>query len=133
MLSHIFVGITDFDRALRFYRPVLASLGIEERFCEPERPWAGWHSAGGQRPLFVIAHPPDGQAPSPGNGPMTAFLAPTRAAVHAAHTAALAHGGRCDGPPGPRPHYHAHYYGAYFRDPDGNKLAVACHTPEHQP
>lgn len=65
MLSHIFIGITDFERALRFYRPVLASLGIEERFCEPARPWAGWHSAGGQRPLFVIAHPHDGQAPPP--------------------------------------------------------------------
>ncbi len=98
MLSHIFIGITDFERALRFYRPVLASLGIEERFCEPERPWAGWHSAGGQRPLFVIARPHDGQPPTPGNGQMPAFLAPTRAAVHAAPAAALAHGGTCDGP-----------------------------------
>src|SRR5450830_1598195 len=91
MLSHIFIGITDFERALRFYRPVLASLGIEERFCEPERPWAGWHSAGGQRPLFVIARPHDGQPPAPGNGQMTAFLAPSRATVHAAHPAALPH------------------------------------------
>ena len=41
--------------------------------------------------------------------------------------AALAHGGTCEGSPGLRPEYHAHYYGAYFRDPDGNKLCVACH------
>ena len=46
------------------------------------------------------------------------------------HALALAHGGTCDGPPGLRPEYHAHYYGAYFRDPDGNKLCVACHGVE---
>jgi hypothetical protein len=40
------------------------------------------------------------------------------------------HGGSCEGPPGLRPQYHAHYYGAYFRDPDGNKLCVCCHEPE---
>ena len=58
MLSHIFIGITDFERALRFYRPVLASLGIEERFCEPERPWAGWPawpSSGGRPRLDSIS------------------------------------------------------------------------------
>jgi catechol 2,3-dioxygenase-like lactoylglutathione lyase family enzyme len=38
--------------------------------------------------------------------------------------------GRCEGPPGVRPQYHDHYYGAYFRDPDGNKLCVACHVPQ---
>ncbi len=43
------------------------------------------------------------------------------------HALALAHGGTCDGPPGLRPEYHAHYFGAYLRDPDGNKLCVACH------
>jgi lactoylglutathione lyase len=62
---------------------------------------------------------------------MTAFMADTRAMVDAAHAAALAHGGTCEGPPGLRPAYHEHYYGAYFRDPDGNKLCVVCHeAPE---
>jgi lactoylglutathione lyase len=58
---------------------------------------------------------------------MVALLAATRAQVDAAHALALAYGGRCEGPPGLRPQYHANYYGAYFRDPDGNKLCVACH------
>jgi lactoylglutathione lyase len=58
---------------------------------------------------------------------MVAFMAESREAVRRTHQAALAHGGRCEGPPGPRPEYHANYYGAYFRDPDGNKLCVACH------
>ena len=44
MLSHVFVGISDFERALAFYRPVLSTLGVKERFCEPDRPWAGWES-----------------------------------------------------------------------------------------
>jgi len=49
--------------------------------------------------------------------------------VDRAHATALAQGGACEGPPGLRPHYHADYYGAYFRDPEGNKLCVCCHTP----
>ena len=57
----------------------------------------------------------------------SALLASSREQVDQAHAAALAHGGTCDGPPGLRPHYHPNYYGAYFRDPDGNKLCVCCH------
>lgn len=130
MLSHIFIGITDFDRALNFYQPLMQALGITQRFCERDRPWAGWQSEPGPRPLFVIACPFNGQAPEPGNGTMVAFLAGTRSQVHMAHQLALSHGGTCEGQPGLRPEYHAHYYGAYFRDPDGNKLCVACHEPE---
>ncbi|MFN3498441.1 MAG: VOC family protein, partial [Pannonibacter indicus] len=51
-----------------------------------------------------------------------AFLAPDAEAVRAAHAAGLAAGGRDEGPPGPRPHYAPGYFGAYLRDPDGNKI-----------
>lgn len=129
MFSHIFVGISDFQRALSFYVPLMQTLEVEQRFCEAEKPWAGWQSRPGPRPLFVIARPFDGAAPEPGNGPMVAFLAKSRAQVHQAYEVALANGGRCEGQPGPRPQYHEHYFGAYFRDPDGNKLCVACHEP----
>jgi catechol 2,3-dioxygenase-like lactoylglutathione lyase family enzyme len=128
MISHVFIGIGDFDRAMAFYTPLLQVMGLEARFCDASKPWAGWQRAGGGRPLLVIGHPYDGQPHQPGNGAMLALAASTRAMVDAAHQAALAHGGRCEGPPGLRPHYHPHYYGAYFRDPDGNKLAVACHA-----
>jgi len=127
MFSHIFVGISDFERALAFYNPLMAALGIAPRFCDRARPWAGWQSSPGPRPLFLIGAPHDKLAHAPGNGQMTAFLADSRARVDQAYAAALAHGGRCDGTPGLRPEYHAHYYGAYVRDPDGNKLCVACH------
>lgn len=127
MFSHIFVGVSDFERALAFYGPLMAALGIAPRFCERDRPWAGWQSSPGPRPLFLIGAPHDRLAHAPGNGQMTAFLADSRARVDQAHAVALAHGGRCAGAPGLRPEYHAHYYGAYFRDPDGNKLCVVCH------
>jgi predicted lactoylglutathione lyase len=61
---------------------------------------------------------------------MLALLAPARTNVDRAHAIALAQGGSCEGPPGLRPQYHEHYYGAYFRDPDGNKLCVCRHEPE---
>lgn len=129
MFSHIHVGITDFKRALAFYNPLMAALGIQPRFCDPERPWAGWQSSPDPRPLFIIGKPFDQQAHQRGNGQMVAFLAGSRDAVDQAYAAALANGGTSEGPPGLRPEYHQHYYGAYFRDPDGNKLCVACHLP----
>lgn len=129
MFSHVFVGVSDFGQALAFYRPVLAALKLQERFCEPDRPWAGWQIPGVNRPLFLIGRPFDGQPHSPGNGQMAAFLADGRAQVHEVHRLALSLGALDDGSPGLRPEYHPHYYGAYFRDPDGNKICVACHQP----
>jgi len=126
LFSHVFVATNDFERALAFYRPLLALLGVAERFCEPERPWAGWQSTPDPRPLLLLGAPFEGRH-EPGNGQMVALLAASRAQVDAAYALALASGGRCEGPPGLRPEYHANYYGAYFRDLDGNKLCVACH------
>ncbi|HTS22489.1 MAG TPA: VOC family protein [Casimicrobiaceae bacterium] len=128
MFSDIFVGVRDFDRALAFYRALLSVIGIEERFCERDRPWAGWQSSPGPRPLFLIGSPFDGQPHAAGNGQMVAFVASTRAAVDRAYEVAPANGGTSEGAPGPRPEYHADCYGAYFRDTEGNKLCVACHS-----
>lgn len=129
MFSHVFIGVDDFDRALRFYRALMPVLGASERFCDPSRPWAGWQSEPGPRPLLLIGRPYDRRAHDVGNGQMVAFLAATRDVVDRAHAVALAHGGTDEGAPGLRPEYHAHYYGAYFRDPECNKLCVACHAP----
>jgi catechol 2,3-dioxygenase-like lactoylglutathione lyase family enzyme len=127
MFSHVFTGVSDFDRAMAFYEPLLAGLGLQLRFCERSRPWAGWQVPGVDRPLFVIGRPFDSRAHHPGNGQMVALQANSRALVDAAYKTALAHGGTSEGKPGLRPEYHANYYGAYFRDPDGNKLCVASH------
>lgn len=128
MFSHIFVGVRDFERGLIFYRALMPVLGLQERFCDRTRPWAGWQSDPGPRPLFLIGKPFDGRAHDPGNGQMVAWLASSRSIVDAAYSVARASGGLCEGAPGPRPEYHPNYYGAYFRDTEGNKLCVACHS-----
>lgn len=130
MFSHVFVGVSDFDRALRFYRPLMQCLGLPERFCDTARPWAGWQTPGVVRPLFLVGAPYDRQAHEAGNGQMVAFAAQSRSVVHQCYEVALAHGGTSEGAPGLRPQYHPNYYGAYFRDPDGNKLCVVCHSAE---
>jgi catechol 2,3-dioxygenase-like lactoylglutathione lyase family enzyme len=119
MLSHVHIGITSFERASVFYSRVMESLGFALKFVEPEIPWAGWKPSDADRPLFLVGSPFNGEAASPGNGQMAALLAPDREAV--------------DRAPGLRPQYHVHYYGAYFRDPNGNKICVCCHTPEPAP
>jgi catechol 2,3-dioxygenase-like lactoylglutathione lyase family enzyme len=129
VFSHVFVGVSDFGRALAFYRQILEPLGLEERFCEESRPWAGWQTAPGQRPLFIIGKPHDGRAHEAGNGQMTAFLAQSRKVVDDVYAAALRNGGISEGQPGLRPEYTPTYYGAYFRDTEGNKICVASHSP----
>jgi catechol 2,3-dioxygenase-like lactoylglutathione lyase family enzyme len=129
MLSHIHIGVTDFQRAFAFYSRLMEALGCTLKFCEAEKPWAGWQPRTAPRPLFLIGHPFDGKPAVAGNGHMIALLADSRDVVDMCHAAAIANGAQCEGPPGLRPHYHANYYGAYFRDPDGNKLCVCCHDP----
>lgn len=130
MFSHIYIGISEFDKAFSFYQPLMASVGVELRFYEPEKWWAGWHSKENGRPLFVIAKPYDGQPHHPGNGQMVAFLAHSRQHVRDVYQTAIKHGAVCEGAPGLRPQYHAAYYGAYFRDLDGNKLCIVSHADE---
>lgn len=129
MISHINFGVSDFERAFSFYGAVFAVLGLELKFKESEKSWAAWQSPGHSRPLIIIGKPFDGADPLPGNGLMTAFQARDRIIVDKSHEKALEFGGTSEGEPGLRPQYHENYYGAYFRDPDGNKLCVCCHDP----
>ena len=129
MFSHVHVGIANFERSYAFYAAVMNALGFEQRVCQPRESWAGWAAPGTKRPLFFIGLPYDRQPANSGNGGMTAFLASTREAVDRCHQVALETGGRSEWAPGLRPHYHPDYYGAYFRDPDGNKICVCCHEP----
>ncbi|MBL0000484.1 MAG: VOC family protein [Sphingomonadales bacterium] len=79
-------------------------------------------------PKIFVGPAFDGQLATSGNGTHVAFHAKDRATVDAFHAAALQHGGTDEGSPGLRPHYHPNYYGAYVRDPDGNKLQAVCHS-----
>ncbi|MCF8481632.1 MAG: VOC family protein [Rhodospirillum sp.] len=130
MFSHIMLGTNDFARALAFYLPLCSRLGLEEYLREDEHPWVAWRVPGSPRPLFMVSAPFNGEPATVGNGQMVAFLADDRETVRACHALALEYGGWDEGAPGLRPEYHARYYGAYFRDPDGNKLCVVCHAAE---
>ncbi|MBN6149057.1 VOC family protein [Xanthomonas sp. AmX2] len=127
MLSHVHLGVNDFAAAFAFYAPLLEVLGLQLKFRDDARGWAGWMAPDAPRPLLLIGRAFDGHPASAGNGQMLALQAASRAQVDRCHALALAHGARCEGAPGLRPHYHPDYYGAYFRDLDGNKLCVCSH------
>ncbi len=128
MLSHVTIGSADFDRDLAFWQPLMVRLGWRQRFIDRSRPWAGWEPQDGGRPLFILARPWDGGQAAPGNGTMIALLGPDRSSIDTVHALALAAGAQDEGAPGLRPQYHSDYYGAYFRDLSGNKIALACHA-----
>lgn len=124
MFSHVTIGADDPERLEGFYDAVLETLGIAPFFKLPGT--LSYGTAAG--PKVFVLKPFDGKAHVPGNGGHVAFLAPDRAAVDAFHAKALELGGTCEGAPGLRPHYHPNYYGAYVRDPAGNKLQAVCHS-----
>jgi catechol 2,3-dioxygenase-like lactoylglutathione lyase family enzyme len=129
MLSHTYVGVTDFERSFAFYSAVFRELNVMLKFCEHEQVWAGWRPIDSDRPLFLIGMPYNSQPATPGNGQMVTLLAPCREAVDRCYASAIAAGAQCEGRPGLRPHYHPNFYGAYFSDPDGNKIGVCYHQP----
>ena len=126
--SHVTVGTNDIKKAVRFYDAVLAPLGSARTYNHEE--YVGYGRGPDGEAAFWVLPPFDGNVATVGNGTHVAFNAETRKQVDAFHAAALAHGGSDEGKPGLRPHYHADYYGAYVRDPDGNKLQAVCHAPE---
>lgn len=126
MFSHITVGCTDLARASAFYDAFLKPLGLCRRAVEPDGGPASacWVHPKQVLPRFYVYLPRDGLQATPGNGSMMAFHAEDPATVRAAYSAALEAGGTDEGVPGDRPWYGEGYYGAYLRDPDGNKLHV---------
>ena len=125
MLSHVSLGTNDADRAARFYDPVLAVLGLRKL---DERD--GAIDYGTSMTLFSLEKPTDGRPASVGNGVHVCFAAETRAMVDEFYRTALASGGTDAGPPGLRPEYDANYYGAFVRDPDGNKIEAVSFLAE---
>ena len=126
MFSHVTVGTNDLNKAERFYDAVLAPLKLVQRqVVHDGGPKAlCWVHSGQSLPRFYVYEPFDGALAGVGNGAMIAFAATSPAEVNDAHAAAIATGGTDAGPPGPRPHDGQGYYGAYARDPEGNKIHV---------
>jgi catechol 2,3-dioxygenase-like lactoylglutathione lyase family enzyme len=105
MLDHVSLGVSDLARSQRFYDAALRPLGLVRITITVE------------------------EAPQPSLGMHLCFRARDREAVKEFHRLALAHGGRDDGAPGPRPQYHASYFGAFVLDPDGHRIEAVCHAP----
>lgn len=126
MFSHVTVGSNDLKRAEDFYNRLLKPLGLVQREVQPDGGPLSlcWGMKGQALPRFYVYSPFDGKPARAGNGAMIAFLAPSEKAVDAAFAAGIAAGGVSEGAPGERPHYGRGYYGAYLRDPDGNKIHV---------
>ncbi|MBO9712026.1 VOC family protein [Sphingomonas sp.] len=128
MLDHIGIAASDFDASRRFYEAALAPLGIGLVMEVTPEESGGYHGLGlgkGVKPFFWL-----GNFGPRGAGMHIAFAAGTRAEVDAFYEAAIAAGGRDNGPPGLRPHYHPNYYGAFVLDPDGINVEAVCHKPE---
>jgi catechol 2,3-dioxygenase-like lactoylglutathione lyase family enzyme len=126
MFSHVTVGSNDIQRARRFYDGIAGALGLVRHAESADA--AGYGRPDG-RPQLWIVRPLDRKAATAGNGVTIGLEATNRRAVDAAYAAALAAGGADEGGPGLRTHYHPNYYGAYVRDPDGNKVCIVCHKP----
>ncbi len=124
-LDHVAISTADYPTSLAFYEKALAPLGIKTmmKFEGAEGNTSG---LGSDEPFLWI-----GDGGRLGGGRMhIAFRAPNRAAVDAFYAAAIAAGGRDNGAPGLRPHYHANYYAAFVYDPDGHNIEAVCHAPE---
>jgi catechol 2,3-dioxygenase-like lactoylglutathione lyase family enzyme len=118
MLDHVTIGTSDLNRATEFYDRALKPLGVDRLFSDGG---TAWGYGADNRAFFWI-----GRRDDVITGVHVAFAAPDRATVDAFHAAALAAGGRDNGAPGLRPHYHRDYYGAFVLDPDGHNIEAVC-------
>lgn len=124
VVHHVGLKVADFERALDFYREVLATLGIEllSDFTIGRDRHAGF---GRGRPSFWISSGKAGRGDA-----HVAFTAASRAEVEAFHAVGISSGGRDNGPPGLRAHYHPNYYAAFVLDPDGHNIEAVHHGAE---
>lgn len=123
MIGYATVGTNDLERARGFYDALMATVGAK-RLMQMDHGFTMYGTNFGA-PAICVTPPYDGQAATPGNGNMVAIVVDTRAKVDALHAKATELGGACEGPPGVRGEEGPQaFYGAYFRDLDGNKLCA---------
>ncbi len=125
MYTHTTLGSNDLEVSKKFYDAALIPLGIKSE---------GNHGIGylysSDAGVFIVLAPIDGEAACPANGGTIGFAAPNKEAVDAFHAGGMANGGSDEGAPGKRPNAPGNAYGAYIRDPFGNKLCAFCQLPE---
>ncbi len=127
MIGYVTIGAQDGEKSGKFYDALMGAIGNERKFSDGG--WIGYGCAGEDGHSVYVCPPFDGKPATAGNGTMIAFVAPSKDAVHLAYEAALANGGTDEGSPGPRPPDSSTFYGAYLRDPTGNKICVFAKGP----
>jgi catechol 2,3-dioxygenase-like lactoylglutathione lyase family enzyme len=127
MIDHVGLNVSDWEKSKRFYDAAMGAIGAKLLMMVPMEHTGGKHIGGygRKKPDFWLAEDSD-----TGGGRHYAFTAENRAQVDAFYKAAMAAGGRDNGAPGIREHYHPDYYGAFVLDPDGNNVEAVCHRPE---
>ena len=127
MLDHIGFAVSNLNVSRMFYEKALKPLGLKV-LMEVTPEMTGTDDShvgfGADRPFFWF-----GTGKNRVTGMHVAFLAQSRKMVDNFYAAAIAAGGKDNGKPGVRPHYHENYYGAFVRDPDGNNIEAVCHGP----
>ena len=122
MLDHVTIGVSDIGQSMKFYDRALRPLGIARLYGDGEQ-FAGYGIS--PKAFFWI-----GSRNAPQTGAHIAFAAPDHATVDRFHDEAIAAGGKDNGQPGIRPHYHPDYYGAFVLDPDGHNIEAVCRSPQ---
>jgi catechol 2,3-dioxygenase-like lactoylglutathione lyase family enzyme len=121
MYTHVMVGTNDPEKARAFYDATFKQLGIGGQHTE-----RGAFYGSPESGMFGVVLPRNDEPATYANGGTIGLKAPDRAAVDAWYSAGMASGGADEGPPGERPWGDPPIYGAYMRDPDGNKLCAFC-------
>ena len=125
IFTHVVLGTNNLEQAVKFYDASLGALGLKNMGPLGENA----NLYGAEAPEFIITKPVNGESACHANGGTVGFVAATRDLVHKFHEAGLANGGTDEGQPGPRD-FLPTAYGAYLRDPDGNKICTYCFAEE---
>jgi len=124
MIGYITIGALDSEASGKFYDAVFRTIGADRKFADGG--WIGYGPKGSDSYSVFVCPPHDKKPATFGNGSMIAFKGENEAQVQAAYEAGLKSGGTDEGAPGPRPADSKTFYGAYLRDPTGNKICVYC-------
>ncbi|HTR09428.1 MAG TPA: VOC family protein [Paraburkholderia sp.] len=127
LLDHVSIGVPDIDAARPFYDAIMSTLGAVKVYDRPNALGYGERCSAADTQSSFLAVYLDASAIE-SNKRHWCFKAASHAQVDAFHAAGLAAGGRSDGDPGLRPHYHASYYAAFLVDPAGNRVEAVCHS-----
>jgi predicted lactoylglutathione lyase len=124
MIGYATLGSNDIDKALTFYDGLFASVGGKRLMQMPDERQLTFYGVGAGKPMLAVGKPYDGGTATSGNGTMVALAADSREQVDQMYAKAIELGGGDEGAPGIRGPEQMGFYGAYFRDPDGNKFCA---------